>query len=89
MYGGRGPDRVLGGPGANDELHGGPGNDPLVRGGPGYYDKILGSEGNDLCLDGRDGGTYDHIDGGPGHDTWAGDSADDQAFAEHRVKSCG
>ena len=88
LYGAAGIDIVLGQQGT-DEVHGGPGDDTLLKGGPGYYDKILGEGGNDHCLDARDGGTYDHIDGGPGYDTWAGDSGDGDATAvEHRVASC-
>ena len=88
VYGAAGEDVVLGQRGT-DQAHGGPGNDPLVKGGPGYYDKILGEGGDDRCLDARDGGTYDHVDGGPGRDTWAGDSADDEDNAEHKVAGCG
>jgi Ca2+-binding RTX toxin-like protein len=87
VYGAAGEDTVFGQDGT-DQVHGGPGDDPLVKGGPGYYDKILGEYGDDGCLDARDGGTYDHVDGGPGHDTWAGDSADDEDNAEHKVASC-
>jgi len=65
VCGGAGDDTLIG-LGGNDILRGGDGNDSLAGGmGLDYLDAGLGDD----TLDGRDGGTADTLDGGPGRDT--------------------
>ncbi len=76
LYGGVGPDRLLGG-GRADLLDGGAGND--VQDGDGGWDTLLGRSGNDVLI-GR--GDPDTIVGGPGRDRIAAGGERDTILAK-------
>jgi len=82
VYGGKGDDTLDGGYGS-DVMHGGPGADTFVD----FHgtDKLYGDGRDDVCMNGRDGGSGDYLNGGTGSDGYNTDPGDTRVNSEYLV----